>query len=221
MLETLPIKIFEPDHITDVDEEILLAMTEHPPASKFSSGDLAYLKPGYVRNPDDPLPSLWQVRFVVSAWQHELMMLANSIPLRGIDHAMAIMDRHRFERGSYEKPWLYCHGFPHGLYPDTAKWYPERALRRVTLRERNQEWETILDEAHAPFVGVDTSHIATPYHYDLAPDLYSSGANLGRPFSFEEATVHTAALLGLEPLMFSDWKELDPQHDIFSEATHG
>lgn len=222
----LPITIIDPRSLTLADEEMLVAMMEHAPQTTFKPGDLAYLTevPPYVRNTRRLVPRLWQVRFIISAWQHELMMLVQTEPgLRGIDHAITKLDQHGFAPSKYRKPMLYCHAFPHGLYPDSAAWMPERVLRKITFRESNQEWPLILDEAKAPFVGYDTNKLLAPYTYDLAPDLYANGENLGRPFSFEEATVHTAALLGMEEVMFRPVDPhyinrehvVDPAHDIF------
>jgi hypothetical protein len=222
----LPIQIVDPNSLTLSDEELLVAMSEHPPATKFKAGDLAYLHeaPPYLRNTRKLLPRMWQVRFIISQWQHELMTLVQTQAVHGIDHAITLLDQQGFPEAKFRKPVLYCHAFPHGMYPDSAAWLPERVLRRVTFRESNQAWMTILDEAKAPFVGYDTTGMLAPYTYDLAPDLYSKGENLGRPFSFEEATVHTAALLGMEevlcrpvdPYYINNYR-VDPAHDIFKK----
>jgi hypothetical protein len=221
----LPITIVDPRSMTIADEEMVIAMQEHPPQSRFKAGDLAYLSevPAYLRNTRDLLPRVWQVRFVISTWAHEIMRLVHSEEyLMGIDHAHALLERQRLNPASYEKAVIYAHGFPHGMYPDSAAWFPERVLRKVVLRDTNQQWVQILDEAKAPFHGYDGANLLAPYTFDLAPDLYSKGENLGRPFSFEEATVHTAAELGLEEVLFRpvdpyyiQKKAIDPQHDIF------
>lgn len=216
----LPIMIFDPKAMTEEDEELIVAMDEYPPSTKFRAGDLGYLvrMPQYLKH--RTVARVWQVRFIISRWQYELMRLVNTLPVRGIDHAITLLDQQGFMDQEYRKPILYCHAFPHGMNPDSAAWMPETSLRRWSLREYNQEWETILAEAHAPYQGYDTKHLLTPYTYDLAPDLYGNGENLGRPFSFEEATVHTAALLGMEEVMFRPKPEhyrIDPEHDIFEE----
>lgn len=227
-LTELPIQIIDPNSITLADEEMLVAMSEHPPASKFRPGDLGYLTeaPPYLRNTRKLLPRIWQVRFVISQWQHELMTLVQSQPVvYGIDHAVTLLEQHGFPEAKYRKPMLYCHAFPHGMHPDSAAWMPERVLRKIMFREQNQTWPTILDEAKAPFVGYDPSGLLVPYIYDLAPDLYAEGENLGHPFSFEEATVHTAALLGMEevlcrpvdPYYINNHVAVDPAHDIFKK----
>lgn len=224
----LPITFIDPRSITLSDEEMLVAMSEHMPNTKFRPGDLGYLAeaPPYLRNTRKLLPRIWQVRFVVSRWQFELMRLLHSHPsILGVDHAIALLEQQGFSPASYRKPVLYCHAFPHGMYPDSAAWMPDRVLKKITFRENNQEWPTILDEAKAPFVGYDDKGLIVPYTYDLAPDLYSNGENLGRPFSFEEATVHTAALLGMEevlcrpvdPYYINHSYTVDPAHDIFKK----
>jgi len=226
MSPDLPITIVDQSSMTMADEEMIVAFGEHMPESKFHPGDLGYLTEAtsYLKQRGKTLPRLWQVRFIISMWQHELMALAHTHNgLMGIDHAHSLLQSRGMVEMNYRKPMLYCHAFPHGMYPDTAAWIPERALRKISFREQNQQWQRILDEAKAPFVGYDTSHLMAPYIYDLAPDRYSSGENLGRPFSFEEATVHTAALLGLEEVMFrpvdayyiNSNRIIDPQHDIF------
>lgn len=222
----LPITIVDPQSMTMADEEMIVAFAEHMPESKFSAGDIGYLTEvtSYHRSRARMMPRLWQVRFIISMWQHELMALAHSHQgLMGIDHATALLQNRGMAEINYRKPMLYCHAFPHGLYPDTAAWMPERVLRKITFRETNQQWQRILDEAKAPFVGYDDTHLMVPYIYDLAPDKYSSGEALGKPFSFEEDTVHTAALLGMEEVMFrpvdpyyiNNHKIVDPYHDIF------
>lgn len=234
----LPITIVDPNSLTIADEEMLLAMVEHPPKTDFRPGDLGYLTeaPPYLRNTKKLIPRMWQVRFIISAWQYELMTLVQSQPtVHGIDHAIALLEQQGFAPSKYRRPVLYCHAFPHGLYPDSAAWMPETVyrdgawrplLRKVVFREHNQQWQSILDEAKAPFVGYDGSNLMVPYIYDVAPDLYSDGENLGRPFSFEEATVHTAALLGMEEVLFrpvdpyyiNNDHVVDPAHDIFKKG---
>ena len=223
----LPVQILDPDSLTMADEEMLAAMAEYVPNTKFKPGDLAYLTeaPPYLRSMRRLLPRVWQVRFIISKWAHELMQLSHAYSVRGVDHAIALLDKQHFDPNKYDQPVLYVHGYPHGLYPDSAAWVPERILRRVTLREQNQAWNTILDEAKAPFVGYDCHHLAAPYIFDQAPDMYSNGENLGKPFSFEEATTHTAALLGMEEVLFkpvdpfqiNSKRAIDPEHDIFKK----
>jgi hypothetical protein len=221
----LPITILDKNSLTQNDEEMLVAMSEHPPKTDFRPGDLGYLVEAvpYLKNTSKMIPRIWQVRFIISQWQHELMRLVHSEPVAGIDHAAALLESRGFAPANYRKPILYCHAFPHGLYPDSAAWMPVRALRRLTFRENNQQWESILDEAKAPYIGYDPTNLIAPYIYDLAPSMYADGENLGHPFSFEEATVHTAALLGMEEVMFkpvdayyiSSPYAIDPMHDIF------
>jgi len=216
----LPISIIDADRMTEADEEMIVAMMGYQPNTTLKPGDICYLTdvPQYLRR-RSVLPRMWQVRFVISAWQHELMALVQSQRnLAGMDQAMAMLNQQGLPEAKYTKPIVYCHAFPHGLYPDSASWMPERILKKIPFREMTQGWTTILDEARAPYIGHDPTHLIAPYTYDLAPDLYASGENLGRPFSFEEATVHTAALLGLEEAM---WCPVDYQHfDLLVDPNH-
>lgn len=230
MVYRLPVKILNSYGLTTVEEELVTAMEEHTPDTKFRPGDLAYLlhAPDYVRIKFETVPRFWKVRFVVSQWAHELHQMAHADPERvmGVDHAVALLEAQgSLTERNYNRPWIYAHGYPHGRYPDTASWFPERALRRVMLRENNQEWETILDEAKAPFLGYED--MAAGFAFDLAPDLYAKGENLGRPFYHEEDTFHTACLLGMEEPMMKpvdpyivgsefDKGPLDPDHDFLA-----
>jgi hypothetical protein len=216
----LPIHILDQRSMTQADEEILSAMTEYPPATNLKKGDLVYLTETtpYTRISRIGVPRLWQVRLVISAWTFELHRIAQDPYHKpaGIDYAIGVLEAQNFPRSKWRKPIVYAHGYPHGNWPDTASWFPERVLRKITFREATQPWERILDEAQAPFRGYDASQLVVPYTFDLAPDMYSAGENLGRPFSFEQDTAHTIALLGGEEILFRPLKkELDREHDIF------
>jgi hypothetical protein len=220
----LPINIIDPRAMTEADANMIAAMAEHPPHTKFKAGDLCYITEAtpYQRHSSRLIPRMWQIRFIISAWQHELMRLVHSHNLgtiQGIDHAVALLEQQGFYATKYTRPIMYCHAFPHGIYPDSAAWIHERNLKLIPFRELNQPWTNILDEARAPFMGYDSKGLVAPYTYDLAPDLYKNGENLDRPFSFEEATVHTAALLGLEEIMFRpvDPYYLGPNGDVCVE----
>jgi len=216
----LPIHVLDSKGLTSADEEILLAMSEYPPKTNLKKGDLVYLTEPtpYTRvNARLGIPRLWQIRLVISAWTFELHRIAQDPYVRpaGIDYAISVLESQNFPRRKWQTPIIYAHGYPHGRWPDTASWFPERVLRRVTFREATQPWETILDEAKAPFRGYDASQLIVPYTFDLAPDMYSDGENIGGPFSFEHNTAHTIALLGGEEILFRPMKELDRDHDIF------
>jgi hypothetical protein len=223
---TLPIQVVDPKSMTLSDAELITAMSEYTPVTAFRPGDLAYLTeaPPRLRVARNALPRMWQIRFVISAWAHEIMRLVHSVDrVMGIDHVISLLESQDMQPDRYRKPIVYAHGFPHGMYPDTTAWFPERVLRKVVLKDSNQPWPAILDEAKAPYLGYNESGLMVPYTFDLAPDLYSNGENLGKPFSFEEATTHTACLLGMEEVLFKpvDPYEInnpfavDPQSDIF------
>ena len=240
----VPIQIIDPDEVTPEDVELLALFDEVPPHSKFRPGDLAMIKQvtEQLRLTRDSLPPMWQIRFVVSRYAFELMRRCRGgVRAIGLDHAVAQIEatavqalEHRGVRlptAEDIKKWssravIYAHGFPHGNNPDSAAWFPESCLRRLALRGENVDWRNVLDEAHAPFLGYDEGGSSAPFIFDVAPDLYSSGENLGVPFSFEEATVHTAALLGLENAFMrrvtpdevhSGLVVIDPYHDTYDD----
>lgn len=191
------------------DEDLIQALDAYPPKTRFKPGDIASIidAPEYLLARRRMLPRYWQIRFVVSAWAYELMRLRHNnqgITIYGLDHAAALIEERRgLLPQRYARPIIYAHGFPHGAYPDTACWFAERCLRKLPLRGPTENWELILDEAKAPFLGYNGELLAAPFTFDIAPDLYSSGENLGSPFIFEETAFHTASLLGMEQRMLS------------------
>lgn len=209
----LPLNIIDPSSINEADLTMISAMAEYPPVTKFRKGQICHLNEAthFLKQTNKLIPRLWQIRFIISAWQYEIMRLVHGSrsAIQGIDHAIALLEAAGFYEVNYGRPIMYCHAFPHGLYPDSAAWIHERYLTRIPFQEQNQDWEVILDEARAPFVGFDAQGLRAPYTYDLAPDLYQNGEAIGRPFSFEEATVQTAAMLGLEEVMF---RPVDPYY---------
>jgi hypothetical protein len=214
---------------TDEDLTFVKAMTYFEPHSNMREGDLAYLIKcplplrQQLQQQERLIPLIWKVRFVVSAWAFDLHKLAHTYPQRvaGVDHAIAMM-----ADGRHHRAVIYAHAMPHGQWPDTACWFAENQLRKVSLREPVQEWPIILQEAKAPFIGYDTERIVRPFVFELAPDMYKSGENVGKPFEHEEATIHTACLLGMEPLLLGELSQgvdpryigdprlWDPDHDI-------
>ncbi len=217
---TAPIRILDPTSVRYQDEELLLAFDEYPPKTKFKPGDLAIIQdvPEYLALRCTDIPNIWQIRFVISTWMFELMRLVHSDDPVGIDHAVCLLEeRFGLTPERYFRPVIYAHGFPHGLNPDSATWFPERALRRIALRSSNEDWPVILDAARAPLLGYDESRMIAPYNFDVAPDLYANGESLGRPFHFEEAAVHSAALLGLEEALMTK-SPCGSGHDINTEG---
>jgi len=194
------------DELRFEDEEILNAMDAYQPKTRFKPGDLARLVdiPMYLQLKRRPLPQYWQIRFIISTWMYEILGIMQSEYVTGLDHAMSLLERRRgLHPNQYTRPVIYAHGFPHGANPDSATWFSERSLKKVGIRSTTADWEVVLDEAKAPFMGYDTDHLQVPYTFDVAPDLYANGENIGNPFSFEEGAFHTASLLGLEPAMMT------------------
>ncbi len=232
----LPVEIVDPGGLTEDDAEFLDVMMEYEPETQLSTGDMAYLMecPPHVRSKlklqDRKVPLMWKVRFIVSAWAFELHNMAHSIPdrLYGVDHAYSVVESEScLDPKRYNNAVIYAHAMPHGLWPDTAFWFPNRCLKKVVVRDPNREWELVLDEAKAPFVGYDTDSFMRPFVWSIAPDLYGDGDNIGKPLQHEEAAIHTACILGMEDLLLGDLSEgvdpyyigaprvLDPEHDIF------
>jgi len=234
----LPVEILDWDSMTLEDEELLDALNEYQPNTNLKAGDLAYLQrcPPSLKDrlklQGRLVPLVWKVRFVVSAWAFNLHNVAHSYPNKivGIDHAVSLLEQEGSLRESqFDHPVIYAHAMPHGLWPDTAHWFPGASLRKVVVRDTNPEWPVVLDEAKAPFVGYDTDRILRPFVWKMAPDLYASGENLGQPLPSEEAAIHTACLLGMETMLLGDLSRgvdpyyvgnphvVDPHHDLFGK----
>lgn len=221
----LPISIVDPRGITENDEELIQAMAQHSPKTRFKAGDLGYLRevPFNLRTRNAVIPRIWKVRFVITAWAYELLATAmNHGGNIGMDRALSLLEHINFNPMHTKKPMIYAHGYPHGVHPATAAWIPERALRRLVFREQNMPWYGVLEEAGANFYGYDTDKIPTSFHFSLAPDDYRSGSNIGKPFHHEEDVTHLLASNGLEehmfvPIILGEKKRptLDPDHDVF------
>lgn len=230
--EYSPIRILK--DVTEAELGLISAMDEYPPRTKFSPGDLAtlrraptHLRMRAIKNTDGLVPTFWKIRFVVSRWAYELHNLAYMNTM-GYERAVRVLlEESNLDEKSWRVPMIYAHGYPHGMYPDSAAWLPEYSLKRVSLAEANADWELILDEAKAPFLGYDSGGVGSQILLDYAPDLYSNGENLGAPFSHEEATFQTAAIIGLEEAMVvpqhyasigDHHPLLVPDHDIYDEG---
>ena len=224
----LPVVLIDPRSVSPQDEEMLQLLAEHPPQSKFKRGDLALLHgdiPHKMRLKMDRIPRAWEVRFVVSRWAMELMLTLHSqIQVGGTDHLRAIIESHGgLAPGKYSEPVLYCHGYPHGMYPNTTAYLREWNVKRLTVRDPVQPWRTIVEEAGASFYGYDSSQLVRPYNFELAPDDYSRGASLKHPFMHEEPNVEMLCLSGLEEYLFDPiiigrkrkLRALEEDHDIF------
>ncbi len=229
----VPIVVLNELGLTAEEAELVQAMNEHAPETQFRDGDLVYLKrcPPRLRMQREMIPRFWKVRWVISTWAYEVHALVHNPELAGnisgIDHIVALMEAQpSYEERRNKRSMIYAHAFPHGLYPDTAMWFTESCFRKATLTEICQTWPQVLDEAKAPFYGYDRDALLANFALDMAPDYYRDGEAIGRPFDSEEATFHTAALLGMEELMMTpvdpwaigDPHDLDPEHDIFVKA---
>jgi hypothetical protein len=226
----LPISIIDSRSLTQHDEELIQAMAQHRPRTRFKAGDYAYIKeiPYYLKRRHLELPQIWKIRFVITAWAFELMSLAMERGGNiGMDQAIALLDKTGFDPAAQNRePIIYAHGAPHGNYPNTAAWIPERVLRRLMFHEKNVPWTTVLHDARAPYYGYDPDKIATPYCFSLAPDDYSMGQKIGKPLQHEEDITHRMCLAGLEeslmiPIRTDGSRKraaLDRHHDVFVEG---
>ncbi len=201
----LPVSIVDPLSLTPNDEELLQAMAQHSPKTKFKAGDLAYLRevPMSRKTRCAIIPRVWKIRFIVTAWAYELMGVAmNHGGNVGMDRAITLLEATHFDPEDARRPMIYAHGYPHGLYPRTAAWIPERVLRRIVLQEQNEPWRDVVESAGANFYGYDAERIPTSFVFSQAPDDYGSGSNIGKPFEAEEPITHAACLAGLEEYLF-------------------
>jgi hypothetical protein len=232
--------ILDPGRVTEHDLEIIAALDIHPPSTEYKAGDLLKVRvdrlPSHVRmrwrSPDE-IPLVWKVRFVISKWAFNLMSIleqAGTDTFSGIDQAITRVESTKLSHHRYNDAILYLHAFPHGMNPDSAIFLEEknaqgaRTTERFFLREVNPAWPVILDEARAPYVGFDPSDARMPITWNLAPDLYRDGENIGKPFEHEFATVDVMANSGLERLLFDkrirkERAPIDPEHPLLVQ--HG
>lgn len=194
--------IFLNQHGPSPDEfDFLDNMAAYPPRTTFKTGDLALLRRKYLE--EDTItshvtPRMWQVRFVVSRYQYEMHQIIQRHPGVGFDHAH---DHLGIPEKKYRDAVIYAHAFPHGIYPNSCRWFGYRELKRMMLRAPTEEWAPILDEFETPFLGYNDGGIGTSFHFDLAPDRYDIAQNKQSPLSFEEDTFHSACMFGFEKMM--------------------
>ncbi len=201
------------------EQAFLETLERYPPRTKWKKGDLGRLRsvPHYMlKRP--MVPVIWQVRFIISLWTYEAYSLGNTYRNTGAwDDALyhykgdvfsLIHENARIPPAKFQKPVLYCHGFPHGDKPDSAGWFYEDHLVRHMTRAPTEEWPSILDQAGAPYQGFDLHDVPNGVCLDLAPDLYKGGQAIGRPFDFEEPAYQTLCTLGFENATMQD---VDPR----------
>ena len=202
---SLPVVVTDRYNFNEQDAATLSTMKAHAPATRLRAGDLTRLivVPSTMHtrfgNAGMKIPRVWKIRHVISRWSWEIYrMYKNGEMIYGIDHAANMLDIEGVAPELYASTLVYAHGYPHGMYPNTASWFQPYMLKKLVIREDNEIWPSILNEADTTFTGYDRGgHL----NIDLAPDLYSLGKNVKRPFGHEEVATHTAAGLGLEELM--------------------
>lgn len=200
----LPIAIIDPHGFTENDASLVQAMASYAPQCRFQAGDLVMLTevPGHLLRRGAVLPRIWKIRFIVTRYAYELMQIAwqhgGNI---GMDRGISLLERHRVDSSEYRKPVIFAHGYPHGMWPGTATWLPVRVLMRAPFREDNVQWRQIVESAGADFLGYDPERAQASIGFPVAPDDYSMGQNIGKPFDHEENVTHAACLSGLEEAM--------------------
>lgn len=223
-----PIILVDPRGITQEQEELLLGLTQFTPATKFRAGDLAMLRgavPKKLTVTVEKIPRVWEVRFVVSRWMMEAMLtLHSSINVQGLDHLIDLIESHGgLPKYLYDQPVIYAHGYPHGIYPNTAAWLAEWNLKRLAIRDPVMPWANIVNGHGAAFLGYDTTDLVAPFQFEYAPNNYGEGNALTHPFAEEEAGVQTLCSSGLEEYLFDPiiigqtrrLKNVDPDNDVF------
>jgi hypothetical protein len=222
----LPIVITGSMDFSEDEAEIIRLMGEHEPNTMIRAGDIVKLKRVnfYVRNRFKDqrrrIPLYWKVRFVVSKWAREVHQYAQHYPGdMGMDSLAACIDvESQLDRTDFDTPTFFCHGLPHGQWPNSACWLEHGDIQIVPVTEFNPEWQQICHEAETTYLGHDVERMNRSFVFDLAPDLYGLGKNKKKPFEHEEDTVHTLCLMGQEKYLLGDRATgLDP-HEIESRS---
>jgi hypothetical protein len=227
---SLPINVLDERMLRIEDEELMMALAEYKPRTKFKENDFVILTsvPSYLRD-RETLPRCWKIRFVITRWAYELMtvILQYGGAISVAQATTFLESMPSFDPRRMRDARIYAHGYPHGDHPDSTAWLPEALLRRTTFKETAMQWVNIVEEAGAKYRGYDTNNLPSRFVLDLAPDNYKDGANLRRPFVSEEPLVHTLCKhAGLDEILavpyvigeYDHVKQLDRDHDIFATA---
>ncbi len=225
----LSVAVIDELKLTPDDEEMMQAMAMYKPRTRFAEGDFVML----MRVPDhlrarEVLPRCWKIRFIITYWAWNVLRINKQYGGKiSYQQAMMMLEDYRQVNGGqeYRKPMIYCHGYPHGMYPQSAAWIPEDCLRRTMFTEFNQSWEEIVDEAQAPYLGYDVEKLrGSRIEFEVAPRNYRDGRNLKHPFRAEEPL--TNQLMGIPhmdeimetPIINANphkLVQLDEDHDIY------
>lgn len=224
---SLPINILD-EHLSLADEELLMAMTEERPRTRFREGDFVMLTrvPPYLASKREIVPRCWKIRFIVTRFAYELWatFLHYGGALSPTQCEQLVENSPQFAPEHRWLPLIYAHGYPHGEYPDSTAWLPHTLLRRTIFNEHTMEWTSIIEEAGADYKGYDTNEINGHISLDLSPDNYRSGSNIGKPFRIEEPLMNVLCLhQGMEEQLRVPYitghqdrvKPMDRDHDIF------
>ncbi len=224
---SVPVEILDERMLTMEDEELIEALALYKPRCIFKQEDIVELTgvPKHLEN-RELVPRFWKIRFVITRWAHHLASLAlqygGGITLSQATH---MLEKHHDlgSESSKREAMIYAHGYPHGEYPDSTAWFLPHHLKKTLLRENQMTWPAIVDEAKAEYLGYDTSKFPARFCLDLAPDNYSDGRNLERPFMPEEPLVNSMYDLGLEEMLHIPFmrnerdkvRKLEEDHDIY------
>lgn len=209
----LPLRILD-DSNPLANEIVRDTMLMWPPRTNLAPGSLVSLKalPTKLQKGlacvDGLLPSVWKVRYTISMWGYMIMKEAQNPQFWNKHEDILMIDRLIDYVGAtvpqqhWRQPLAYVHAMPHGLYPDSAMYVPEKHLRVIAAvtdgtAETLVPWEVVTDEANTHFLGYDVTHYRTGFDFDMAPDDYASGEPVG-VFEHEEPTIHTLCILGYE-----------------------
>lgn len=211
---SIPIHILSKRPLTMGDELLLQEMVRYKPATHLRSGDIVLLSrpPQWVFKRKDEAPRMWKVRWIVTYWAWRIMdtvfKTGRAITL---DEAVRLLESaSNFSHHRAQEPMVMCTGFPQGDHKDTAEWLPQQLLRRTTSNDENEDWPDITEQAGTHYYGYASDK---PFELDLAPDAYSKGRSLGRPFKKEEALYHDFCLQGFEEIMKFPHRR-DNQHKL-------
>lgn len=234
--------------LTPEEEIALWTMDRYMPNTRFKPGDHFMLKNAIEKHLHyrRPIPSTWEVRFVISAWAYEIysswqvettgsghgfgivpLVQSNITPESNYIIAELIEDEivsnGILHPSDYTLPVVYAHGWPHGAFPDTAAWFfRHKDLVKLNLTDTSQPWDELLQEFKTPYLGYETDGHMN-FSLDIAPDHYAGGVSKRAPLLHEEASFHTACLLGLEEYIMTPISAdkltrplLDVHHDVFA-----
>ena len=223
----IPINILSDKPLSMHDELLIQEMTRYRPRTKIKEGDVLYLMavPPWLWHQRDEVPRWWKVRFVASYWAYHIMSVATKVGGGvTVDHARQLLrGAANHVRGNARLPMVFAVPVPHGENANSAVWLPVELLKRTTLYEPNQHWRHIVEEFKTAYRGYELRPDIA-FHFDLEPDDYAKGQNLGRPLRAEEDLVDDMCAQGFETSLHVPYKKheadklraIEEDHDTFT-----